>query len=108
MDIDYTVSSEDLFKISDTLKLKAEETAEAFIFSTIYPFAQNQTQMVISKKFLVDAIRKQTPSAVVTGEGWGLDRCPVCSDIVNSDFIYCPKCGQLLTRERKVYMPKNP
>ena len=107
MDIDYTAASEDLFRVSDQLRMKAEETFEAFIFTTIYPFAQNQTQIVISKKFLIDAIRKQTPSAVVIFEGTGVDRCPMCSEIVTSSFQYCPKCGQLLSRERKVFHPQK-
>ena len=33
MDIDYTAASEDLFRVSDQLRMKAEETFEAFIFN---------------------------------------------------------------------------
>lgn len=102
MGIDYTQSFDGLLKVSEQIRLKAEETTEAFIFSTIYPYAQHQTQMVIDKQFLANAIRKQTPSAVICGMGVELDRCPMCTSFVTSSCKYCPKCGQLLNHERKV------
>ena len=78
--------------------MKVNETYDDFIFSTIAPYAERETQLVIGKQFLVDAIQKQRPVDIIKGDGVALDSCPKCHHFITDEFIYCPRCGQKFNR----------
>ena len=81
------------------ISVEAQETLDKFIFSTIQPFCENKTQIVIEKQFLIDAIARQNPVEVIHGEGFALDSCPRCHHFITNEFQYCPRCGQKFIRE---------
>lgn len=80
------------------IALEVEETTEEFIFKTIWPFCQEVTQRVVSKKDLEQALIHYFPKRriVKNGERVKYYECPTCGGDIRKDQQFCDECGQRL------------
>lgn len=90
----------DVFDYAAKVTMTARETAEAFIFETVYPFCVKTTETTVKKSELAEALLRQKPRKPIADEF--RDICPVCGATLlrgkytGRDFEnhYCAKCGQ--------------
>lgn len=112
----------DVFDYAAKVTMTARETAEAFIFETVYPFCVETTKTTVKKSELAEALIKANARPVVDDEKSTVNRCPGCRVVLLSRYFgargriitktkgesfvdlggytyhanYCPECGQKL------------
>ena len=68
------------------------ETQDEFIFKTISNWWMHETQRVISKEQLIEALTKQKPKSPVVMDLFLV--CGSCEKDILRRYNYCPYCGQ--------------
>lgn len=91
----------EISEIAATMKTRAVEESENFIFQTIAPYCERITETKISKAELADALMKQKARKPL-GNSYP-QKCPVCgAGIYRGEFVkpnYCGMCGQKIDFE---------
>lgn len=70
------------------------EQYDRFIFESVIPYIESQTQQTLKKDDLIEALTKHQAKHPIVGSSKYI--CPRCGFELDLSNNYCPNCGQAL------------